>query len=68
VTRPTTFDEHQKHLTVEYKEPAAVHVATTHDLVSARLIVEAPPNKIGDRQVMGGQAFEYDGTEWVACS
>ncbi len=68
MTRPTTFDEHQKHLTVEYKEPAAVHVATTHDLVAARLTVEASPNMVGDRQVMGGQAFEYDGDKWVTRS
>jgi hypothetical protein len=68
MSRPTTFDEHQKHLTVEYEEPATTSAPTTHDSISARLTVEAAPNQIGDRQVMSGQAYEYDGDKWVACS
>jgi hypothetical protein len=67
MSKPTTFDEHQKHLTVEYKEAAATAAPTTHDLVSARLIVEAAPNKIGDRQVMSGQVYEWNGDKWAAC-
>ena len=63
----STFNQHNEHLTVAYKEPAATSVPTTHDLASARLTVEAAPNGIGDRQVIGGQAFEYDGDKWVAC-
>lgn len=65
MSRPTTFDRHQEHLTVAYQEPAKTKAPTTHDLVSARLTVEAAPNKIGDRQVMGGQVYEYDGDKWI---
>lgn len=63
----STFDRHQEHLTVAYKEPAATSASTTHDLVSKQLTVEAAPNRIGDRQVMGDQIYEYDGDKWVAC-
>lgn len=62
----STFDRHKKHLTVAYKEPAAASAPTTHDLVSKQLTVEAVPNKIGDRQVMGDQVYQYDGDSWLS--
>ena len=61
----STFDRHQEHLTLAYREPTAASAPTTHDLVSKQLTVEATRNKIGDRQVMGGQVYQYDGDSWL---
>jgi hypothetical protein len=64
VSKPTTYDLNREQQIVPYVEPPTVHVATTHDLISARLIVEAAPNNIGDRQVMGGVEYVFDGETW----
>lgn len=61
----STFDRHQEHLTVAYQEPAATSAPTTHDLVSARLTVEAARNKPGDTQVQGGIEYVFDGDSWI---
>ena len=61
----STYEDHLEHLIVPYTEPVQSKRSTTHDLVTARCTVEAPLNKVGDRQIYAGREYVFTGTKWI---
>ena len=61
----STYDDHREHLIVPYTEPVKSARPTSHDLITARVTVEAPPTRRGDVQIYNGREYVYTGTKWI---
>ncbi len=51
--------------TVEFDSRPPAKTWTTHDEVTLRHTVEAPPNRRGDVQIYNGREYVYTGTKWI---
>jgi hypothetical protein len=60
-----SIDEVTASCTVEYNPTPPAKTWTTHDEVTLRHTIEAPPNAIGDTQIYAGKEFVYTGSKWI---